>query len=349
MSRESRQWILLSVVLAGTFLLLSRVPLRAEAPREVNFQARLTDTTGKPLPDGVVDKITFRIFADEALTQFLWGEQHSSVPVSRGIVSVRLGRGSARVNADGSTAQGANPLDLTTFNGSTRYVQVQVGAQPPLSPPIALVSVPYAISAGSLNGKTEDQISAPVGAIVDWYRPDFTTQPPSSWRVCDGSTVNDVDSPFNGKAVPNLVNMFTRGLGPDALSGTSYGGGAYPRGGNDQASLNLSHTHGLANHTHKIEAVPDHVHPANLGDANGHVTSAPVQTHSSPSFYVVLENGPGPNCSHSFPVNVAPAGGHDHGGMTGPSSAATDPALVNSIPVATVPAYVGLVKIIRIK
>ena len=43
----------------------------------------------------------------------------------------------------------------------------------------------------------------PVGAIIAWYPPPNATIPPN-FAYCDGSTVNDKDSPFYNSATPNL-------------------------------------------------------------------------------------------------------------------------------------------------
>lgn len=46
----------------------------------------------------------------------------------------------------------------------------------------------------------------PVGSIIAYHENFFTVIPtlPNNWRKCNGSVVVDVDSPFNGKTLPNL-------------------------------------------------------------------------------------------------------------------------------------------------
>jgi hypothetical protein len=325
----------------GGILIAGRIPLRADAPTQVNFQARLTQANGQPILDGPVALVTFRLFSDPALVQsaFLWGEAHANVIASRGIISVRLGNGSMTVNADGSTSPASNPLNPALFSDGIKYMQVQVNSDPPLKPAIAMVSVPYALSASSLNGQTPDQL-VPIGTIVEWYRADFATHPPANWAICDGHVVNDSASPFNGKAVPNLVNKFSRAVDSSVLTGSTYGSGngsaSYPVGGSDSQSLPLGHTHGFANHTH---TVPPHAHTYSGN------TSYPVgfQVMNLPEGISLYIAGPYDHY-HSYSGTTDNSPTLTTSGATG----STDSAL-GSVGVTTVPAYVGLLKIIRIK
>jgi len=101
-------------------------------------------------------------------------------------------------------------------------------------------------------------LSEPVGAFTSWLRPDNTTPLPYGWLICDGSTVVDSESPFNGKAVPDLRAKFPRGhatlsnanFAADALY---FAGGTVPTGGAD--TNNLSHAHSVTSHIHSVPSV----------------------------------------------------------------------------------------------
>lgn len=54
---------------------------------------------------------------------------------------------------------------------------------------------------------------------------------PDIWIFCDGSIISNVDSPLNGQATPNMVDLFLKGSTTDLLTG-----------GN--ATLNIQHNHG---------------------------------------------------------------------------------------------------------
>lgn len=53
--------------------------------------------------------------------------------------------------------------------------------------------------------------SVPIGAVLDWWRPNSTFAVPQGHKICDGSVVNDAESPFNGQTLPDLRNKFIRG------------------------------------------------------------------------------------------------------------------------------------------
>ncbi|GAH46710.1 unnamed protein product, partial [marine sediment metagenome] len=102
--------------------------------------------------------------------------------------------------------------------------------------------------------------------IVAWLK-NFSGTPilPEEWVECSGQTLNDPESPYNGKTIPNLN-------GGEFLRGSSTSGGT---GG--ATTINLLHTHNLTGETgiggtttmanvgtqHKITGWPDS-HPINL-------------------------------------------------------------------------------------
>jgi hypothetical protein len=99
------------------------------------------------------------------------------------------------------------------------------------------------------NGAIHGMGMVPVGAIVAWH--DLTAtggNPSAGWVRCDGQTLSDADSPFNGRTIPDLNgvggasnNRFLRG---NTTSGT-------PRADNVR---NHAHSHALTlpNHTHDV-------------------------------------------------------------------------------------------------
>ena len=80
---------------------------------------------------------------------------------------------------------------------------------------------------------------APIGAVIDWYP--LTAAPflpPPGFVICNGQTINDVESPYNGRQAPDLRGRFTRGiyyindLHDDRMSGS------------DTIAQDGSHSHG---------------------------------------------------------------------------------------------------------
>lgn len=360
-----RRYLLLAPLL-GLVIALSLPPNQVARgapppPQTIRYQGRLVDSNGKPL-EGSVARVTINLYSSStpSAATFLWGEAHLDVAVHRGVFSLELGAGDETVDASGTvTAPQANPLSAQVFDGSVRWLQVKVNDDPPLSPLTRLGSVPYALTAGG---------SVPVGGVIDWYRPDPSTPIPAGWAVCDGQTVSDPESILDGQPTPNLVGRFVRGLDPAAMTATAYGAGtATPlpdAGGQD--SVDLTHAHGVAAHSHSL---PGHTHPISsagsghqhtawIGDQDGHNTPDTVgpsfQTHGG-SYYLITFLGPGGNCTHAYPVSMAPGSGlHDHGGQTGTGGAgqtgdASGSTTAGLGPVENRPAYVGLLKLIRVK
>jgi len=330
-------------------------------PTTMQYQGRLTDSNGSPL-EGTVGKLTFRLYNSAAplgSSTFVWGEAHTNVPIRRGVFSVQLGDGDLTVDLNGVESSGGNPLLPADIDGSPRWIQVQVNADAPLAPATRLGSVPHAMVAGG---------SVPVGGIVDWYRPDQSSNPPEGWAVCDGHMVmNEPNSPFNGKHLPNLVGKFVEGGSLGAGYGASTGSSVGLPASGGSTFVNLNHTHGVNSHSHNLSVSGTnlvlsneggHGHSAHIGDASGHHVSNPVQFHGPFSYYTFDMQGPGPSCSHAIPVHVAPVGGHTHTvqsvGSTDSAGAGTGGAnmsntSLNPNSIDNRPAYVGLVKIIRIK
>jgi hypothetical protein len=100
----------------------------AQVPKLVNYQGSLSDSQGKPLDTTVA--MTFFLYADSAGTAVLWSESQTAVKVRSGLFSVLLGS--------------SVTLPQSLFNGSVRWLRVQVGSLVPSQPPMRIVSVAYA-------------------------------------------------------------------------------------------------------------------------------------------------------------------------------------------------------------
>ena len=60
------------------------------------------------------------------------------------------------------------------------------------------------------NGETSNanlikSVIPPIGTVMSWLK-NFTNTPtlPDGWEECNGQTLSDSDSPFNGQVIPNL-------------------------------------------------------------------------------------------------------------------------------------------------
>jgi len=138
-----------------------------------------------------------------------------------------------------------------------------------------------------------NSLSEPVGAFTSWLRPNNTTPLPFGWLICDGSTVVDSESLFNGETLPDLRARFPRGhatltnanFAADVLY---YTGGTVPTGGVD--TNNLSHSHNVTSHRHNLPAVttslsnaggtPNIFGPDSTLGNHSHLTNATLSNYS---------------------------------------------------------------------
>ena len=121
------------------FLALAIVVLSAsvmaEVPQLINYQGRLTDSDGDPVPNAPYS-IVFTIY-DHTSTA-IWQETHASVTTSDGLFNVLLGAGDH---------SGYGDLDESIFSDSVRWLGIKVGEDPEIQPRTQFVSVPYAYHA----------------------------------------------------------------------------------------------------------------------------------------------------------------------------------------------------------
>ena len=122
-----------SALMALVFL---AVPLTAFAqvspvPTAVQFQGRLTRPNGTPVPDGNFT-LTVKLYDAATGGTLKFTQTLNNVPVRNGIIAVLIG------------------LLLPTDFAGDRWLEIQIGSDPPLTPRQRLVTVPYAFKAGSV-------------------------------------------------------------------------------------------------------------------------------------------------------------------------------------------------------
>ncbi|KPL18329.1 MAG: hypothetical protein AMJ92_08540 [candidate division Zixibacteria bacterium SM23_81] len=103
----------------------------AEVPGLISYQGTLTDSDDVALDTTL--SMTFAIYTDSTGGTQIWSETQSTVQVSHGMFNVLLGR----VNAIGDTV----------FNGSSRWLGIQVESDPELAPRQRIATVGYAFRA----------------------------------------------------------------------------------------------------------------------------------------------------------------------------------------------------------
>ena len=115
--------------------------ISADVPQLINYQGRLTDSSGEPVPDGT-SSIHFAFFDDSIRGVLLWEETHPVVPILNGMFSVLLGSNDP-----------IDPGDFISFFDV--YVELTVNGGEPSSPRTRFVSVPNAMVAHRISGDIE--------------------------------------------------------------------------------------------------------------------------------------------------------------------------------------------------
>lgn len=143
-------------LLTATVLLASIWAGRAQSvPALINYQGQLVDASGTPLPNANYD-LTFRIYSADPGGSILWGPQVvHSVALVGGRFNVILG----------PTDAGGQPVS-TAFSNAVTYLEIQVGANSPISPRQQILSGPYALQAensGLLAGYGWDAVFSDTG------------------------------------------------------------------------------------------------------------------------------------------------------------------------------------------
>jgi hypothetical protein len=131
------------VILLLVFVSLLAVSFGAAWAAETftfNFQGRLSDASGNPVPHGSY-QMTFFIYADSIGGTPLWTETHSAVPVDSGYFNVQLGS--------------TTPCSLSLASRASIYLATQIGSLPPLSGRFRIAASPHSGVARRMYGDLE--------------------------------------------------------------------------------------------------------------------------------------------------------------------------------------------------
>lgn len=120
----------MAMILMLSLVFLSTSAL-GEVPGLINYQGTLTDEYGVALDTTV--SMTFSIYADSVGGTSVWTETQPTSVVSHGIFNALLG--------------GVNAISDTVFKDPVRWLGIQLGGDPEMSPRQRIVSVGYAFHA----------------------------------------------------------------------------------------------------------------------------------------------------------------------------------------------------------
>jgi hypothetical protein len=121
----------------------------AQVPQLINYQGKLTKSTGAPVDTTI--SMVFTIYADSGGTISKWSETQTAVKVEKGVFNVLLGSVSS--------------IPYSVFDGSIRYLGVKVAGDPEITPRKPMVSVAYAYKSFEADTADYARVSMP---DADW-------------------------------------------------------------------------------------------------------------------------------------------------------------------------------------
>ena len=121
------------VLLVSSIVPLPSSIVYAAVPHLINYQGRLTDSSGVPLNGSY--NLTFRIYDAETAGSLLWQEAHSGVVIQKGIFSILLG----------------SVTDLSLAFDRPYFLEIVVAGEV-MNPRQRITSVGYAITAEAVKG-----------------------------------------------------------------------------------------------------------------------------------------------------------------------------------------------------
>jgi microcystin-dependent protein len=189
-------------------------------PALINYQGQLTDANGTDLATADYT-LTFRIYGSETGTDLIWGPQMfdgaggqghgAKVPVVHGFFNVLLGQW----DTDGRSL-------ATAFDGTDRYVEVQLGGNTAIKPRQRILTAPFAFKANSA-----EKLVVPGGssttavAVAPNGNVGIGTTTPSallSLKLQPGSGYSGYHLDFRTEAEPSAYGLWVQSWSDDAGS-----------------------------------------------------------------------------------------------------------------------------------
>lgn len=248
----------LQLALVFGALALWAPPVQAQ---QMNYQGRLTDASGAALVDGQYP-LTFNLYDAATDGTNTWGPFLADGGTGNGHVA-KADLVNGRFNIILGPNDTAGRSLVSGFGGGTRYLEIQVGTSPPISPRQQVLAAPEALhalraetaasadsAASAVHALTADTATSfsgagtiPVGGIIMWSG--SLTNIPAGWALCDGTAVN-------GNQTPDLRNRFV------VCAGAQYQPG--DNGGSAQVALTGSNVP-FHSHTYKDGYYTEQVSP----------------------------------------------------------------------------------------
>jgi type VI protein secretion system component Hcp len=174
----------------------------AVIPMSINYQGRLLDSAGKPVPNGTHDFV-FRFYDAETGGNLLWSEEHLDVPVNDGLFQVNLG------TINEITPDVVTPPSSPIESFFDIFLEVTTDGEV-MEPRTPLSSTPYAMMTHRVDG---DITTAP-GSLSIINQIGFNYEK-IKWDVGGGESYGEMEASDGftvtkayDKATPNLFQSY---------------------------------------------------------------------------------------------------------------------------------------------
>lgn len=280
-------------ILACALAVITASVVRADAPpASIYYQGRVLDSNGDPV-DGSVD-VQVRLFTQETGGSAVWNQTISDISVVNGLYSFYFGNGSLS----------------DALTNSSSWLEFIVDGET-LTPRQRLVSVPYALRAGTAKQLDPPMSGVPSGVVIMWSG--ALNEIPDGWALCNGA---------NG--TPDLRERFVMGAATEGDVGDLVGTNSFTlttaqmpsHTHTASASTNGAHTHtastasaGSHNHSSGVSTVGNHTHTVRYGGYSETGRGRPGGKYNAYAQFQVTSAAAG-NHTHSITVNSA--GAHTH-------------------------------------
>jgi len=176
--------------------------ISASTPPLINYQGRILDSEGNPVPDGNY-AVTFTIYDAPTDGTVWWTETQPDIAVTDGYFGAVLGN--------------LAPISDTTFKDPERYLEIAINGQA-ISPRVQFTSTGYAYQVGTIDGATGGEVSGSLKLLPT----DFSIEG-NAVAVTDatGTTVFEVSVDEAGFSNITLYTPTGAKRGPDATLTTS--------------------------------------------------------------------------------------------------------------------------------
>ena len=207
----------LKAVVSLLFVLVLILPcLAQERPSVIPYQGQLADQEGRPVNPAEAITLVFRIYSAPTGGTPTWQEVHDDVSVVGGRFSVLLG---AREPFPNLTMFNQTVyLGVTVDDGEPATADVEMRPRQAIVPVIAAVHAAEA-DAAEIAERALSEI--PVGGITMFFG--LERDLPGNWKICNGQLVDDPNSPFDKRRLPDLRGLFVKGAKDDLVVGSSEG------------------------------------------------------------------------------------------------------------------------------